>query len=59
MAIWHMNKLKKRSKISSFAILVKIEIMKNRSYTTSGMDWNTMIGSSDRLERDGLHRDYL
>ena len=27
--------------------------------TTSGMDWNTMIGLTDRLKRDGLDRDYL
>jgi len=27
--------------------------------TTSGMDWNTMIGLTGRLKRDGLDRDYL
>lgn len=27
--------------------------------TTSGMDWNSMIGLTDRLKRDGHHRDYL
>jgi integrase len=27
--------------------------------TTSGMDWNTMIGLTDRLKRDSLDRDYL
>jgi len=27
--------------------------------TTSGMDWNSMIGLTDRLKRDGYHRDYL
>ena len=33
--------------------------MKNRNYTTSGMEWNTMIGLTDRLKRDGHDRDYL
>jgi len=27
--------------------------------TTSGMDWNVMIGLTDRLKRDELDRDYL
>jgi integrase len=27
--------------------------------TTSGMEWNTMVGLTDRLKRDGHLRDYL
>lgn len=30
-----------------------------RKTTTSGMEWNTMLGLTDRLKRDGYHRDYL
>ena len=33
--------------------------MIKRKTTTSGMDWNTMIGLTERLKRDGHHRDYL
>ena len=33
--------------------------MIKRQTTTSGMEWNTMIGLTDRLKRDGHHRDYL
>lgn len=33
--------------------------MIKRQTTTSGMEWNTMIGLTDRLKRDGNHRDFL
>lgn len=33
--------------------------MIKRQTTTSGMEWNTMIGLTDRLKRDGHHRDFL
>lgn len=33
--------------------------MIKRQTTTSGMEWNTMIGLTDRLKRDGQHRDFL
>lgn len=33
--------------------------MANRQTTTSGMDWNTMLGLTDRLKRDDEYRDYL
>lgn len=32
---------------------------KGKSTTTSGMEWNTMLGLSERLKKDGLYRDYL
>ncbi len=33
--------------------------MANRQTTTSGMDWNTMLGLTGRLKRDNEYRDYL
>ena len=33
--------------------------MKKRTTTTSGMEWNAMIGFSLRLRQDKLYRDYL
>ena len=33
--------------------------MTKRQTTTSGMEWNTMLGLADRLKRDGEYRDYL
>lgn len=33
--------------------------MTTRLTTTSGMEWNTMLGLSDRLKRDGHLRDYM
>ncbi len=33
--------------------------MIKRQTTTSGMEWNTMIGLTDRLKRDRHHRDFL
>jgi len=33
--------------------------MKNRRTTTSGVDWNLMIGLSQRLLQDKLYRDYM
>lgn len=33
--------------------------MIKRQTTTSGMEWNTMIGLTDRLKRDGHYRDFL
>jgi integrase len=33
--------------------------MTKRQTTTSGMDWNTMLGLSDRIKRDQEYRDYL
>jgi integrase len=33
--------------------------MTKRQTTTSGMDWNTMLGLSDRIKRDEEYRDYL
>lgn len=32
---------------------------KNQKTTTSGMEWNTMIGLTQRLKNDKLYRDYL
>lgn len=33
--------------------------MKKKQTTTSGLEWNTMIGLSARLKQDELYRDYL
>jgi integrase len=33
--------------------------MTKRQTTTSGMEWNTMIGLTDRIKRDQEYRDYL
>tara|TARA_R110002072_G_scaffold288828_1_gene455114 strand:- start:10358 stop:10939 length:582 start_codon:yes stop_codon:yes gene_type:complete len=33
--------------------------MEKRQTTTSGMEWNTFLGLSQRLKDDNLHRDYL
>jgi integrase len=33
--------------------------MKKRQTTTSGLEWNTMIGLTQRLKNDNLYRDYL
>lgn len=33
--------------------------MKKKQTTTSGMDWNTMIGLTQRLKQDKMYRDYL
>lgn len=33
--------------------------MKKRSTTTSGLEWNTMIGLTQRLKQDNKYRDYL
>jgi integrase len=33
--------------------------MSKKQTTTSGLEWNTMIGLTDRLKRDDLYRDYL
>ncbi len=33
--------------------------MKNRKTTTSGLDWNVMLGLSMRLFQDNLYREYL
>lgn len=33
--------------------------MTKRQTTTSGMEWNTMLGLTDRIKRDGQLRDYL
>jgi site-specific recombinase XerD len=33
--------------------------MKNRKTTTSGLDWNVMLGLCSRLLQDGLYREYL
>jgi len=33
--------------------------MEKRQTTTSGMEWNTFLGLSQRLKDDKLHRDYL
>ncbi|MBL7935987.1 MAG: tyrosine-type recombinase/integrase [Bacteroidia bacterium] len=33
--------------------------MRKKQTTTSGMDWNTMIGLTQRLKKDELFRDYL
>ena len=33
--------------------------MASRQTTTSGMEWNTMLGLTDRLKRDGHTRNYL
>lgn len=33
--------------------------MGNRKTTTSGMEWNVMVGLATRLREDGLYRDYL
>jgi len=33
--------------------------MTRRQTTTSGMDWNTMLGLQQRLRRDKLYKDYL
>jgi len=33
--------------------------MAKRQTTTSGMDWNTMLGLTDRLKRDNEYRDFL
>lgn len=33
--------------------------MTKRQTTTSGMEWNTMLGLSDRIKRDQEYRDYL
>lgn len=33
--------------------------MSKKQTTTSGLEWNTMIGLTDRLKRDELYRDYL
>jgi len=33
--------------------------MTKRQTTTSGMEWNTMLGLTDRIKRDQEYRDYL
>lgn len=33
--------------------------MRKKQTTTSGMEWNTMLGLTQRLKRDKLYRDYL
>lgn len=34
-------------------------LMKNRITTTSGLEWNTMLGLTQRLKQDQQYRDYL
>lgn len=33
--------------------------MRKKQTTTSGLEWNTMIGLTQRLKQDNLYRDYL
>ncbi len=33
--------------------------MRKKQTATSGMDWNTMLGLTQRLKQDEMYRDYL
>ncbi len=47
------------SLFSSILAIIKLQKMRNRRTTTSGIDWNVMLGLSQRLVQDKLYRDYL